>query len=162
MISTETVWVALLERFRNRAGIFKTIVRGSSDRHYSPEELPALEVWDNGNEEPQGQEEGRLIGYTISGDLIALAKANEERDLSPFSSLNAALAEMRSALERKAGDRDTSGTAFQGQNQTSHFTTLGGLIAELRVGTTQKGGGAQQGTAVAITAIQMDIGNGDE
>lgn len=155
--SSETIWAALLTRLQGGVSSAKTITRQvHAGKEWAFEQLPAVELWDNGTEEPWGERDGLQYGWSVSGEIVIVAKPNSDAASSPFSDLNALVAEVKTALERDAGDLDTPGSAFYGQGRAETYTNLGGRIASMRLGTVEKGGGANS-QVVAKIPITMNF-----
>lgn len=144
----ESAWAALLDRLRAKLPDVVTISRQPAD--WTPEQMPAIEVWDNGPEAPLGQDSPLFYGWRVNGEIIVHVRANLnlDRDLSPFSDLNEVVRSVRAALASTPDDLPRSG-AF--------WTDLGGTVENFACGTVEKGGGAVTGAVTARIPVSFDV-----
>ena len=146
----ETVWEALFAWLRAETTSFKSFARRS--KQWGLEQLPALELYDNGDETPT-DEDGLPPLWKAAGEIVIVAKI-EDADEAPTAHLNDLIHEVREALERKATDAAASGAT--GPSATQHWTNLGIDGLSLSVGRVEKRSlGEQTGLAVAIIAIEI-------
>ncbi len=144
----ESTWAALLERLRAKLPDVRTISRQPAE--WTPEQLPAVELWDNGNEAPIGEESPLFYGWRVSGEVVIHVRASLDldRDRSPFSDLNEVLGAVREALASSPDDLPRSG---------AYWTDLGGLVENFALGTVEKGGGAITGAVTARIPVTFDV-----
>lgn len=149
----ETIWEALRARLEAETSSFKSVVR--FERLWAPEELPAIEVWDNGDETPESPE-GLPPLWRASGSLFVIGQPIESLDSqeAAFSNLNALIHEVKGALERKATDLGAFGAFRPGH--VSYWTSLGIEGVSLSVGRITKGSTGQK-TGLAIAEIAIEI-----
>lgn len=144
----ETAWAALLDRLRAKLPDIATISRQPAD--WTPEQMPAVELWDNGREEPIGQESPLFYGWRVNGEIVIHARANLnlDRDRSPFSDLNELIGSVRAALASSPDDLPRSG---------AYWTDLGGAVENFACGSVEKGGGAVTGAVSARIPVSFDV-----
>jgi hypothetical protein len=146
MTSTETIWETLLLRLKAGVEDVRTFSRQGAE--WGMEQLPALELWDNGTHAPVGQGAGLFLGWRLSGEIVVHARAPsaEDKAKSAFSDLNDLIDNVISTLRSASVDGNAEA-----------WWDLDGLVANVTVGAIEKGGGALSGAVTAKVPISLDV-----
>lgn len=144
--ATETIWETLLDRLKAEVEDVQTFSRQGAE--WGMEQLPCLELWDNGTHSPVGQGAGLFLGWRLNGEIVLHARASsvEDRSRSPFSGLNDLIDQVVAAL--RSASRDGNAEAWW---------NLNGLVENVTIGNIEKGGGALTGAVTAKIPITLDV-----
>jgi hypothetical protein len=148
----ETIWAAVAQRLADETTSFGNHV-SRRERQWGMDQLPAIELYDNGDEDDIGDEEDPRPLWQATGEILILAHTPASAE-SPTTQLNNLIYEVRTALERKP--TDSVGSGPRASSPVGFWSNLGIQGLSISIGRTVKGSAGEK-TGIAMAKMEITV-----
>lgn len=146
-LARKAIWDALEARLATVAGLQTCSQKLVIFTDCPPQDQPALYI-QPGSQSAESQP-GKPTVWTLNADVMLYVY--EESDTGPSGTLQTLLDRIEAALEAQPGERNPASL----RPGNSFATTLGGLVAAVRIQSIETDEGALGPQAVAVISIQL-------